>query len=232
GVDGLADAANALRLPFVSGNVSLYNTSAGGNAVPASPIVACVGTVADISRVATSALKAAGSKLFLIGARSDALGGSIVATAIEDASRDALAAADPEAAGREIALLLDAYANDLVLAAHDISDGGLAVTVSEMAFGAAWRALGARIDASRTWAPSIGEAGAWFGESGGFVVEVADAARFESLAGKHGVPVSALGAVTGDARLVLGDVSFEVGALREAWEAPLRGFYDPPEDES
>ncbi|MGH7660452.1 MAG: phosphoribosylformylglycinamidine synthase subunit PurL [Vulcanimicrobiaceae bacterium] len=232
GVDGLADAANALRLPFVSGNVSLYNTSAGGNAVPASPIVACVGTVADISRVATSALKAAGSKLFLIGARSDALGGSIVATAIEDASRDALAAADPEAAGREIALLLDAYANDLVLAAHDISDGGLAVTVSEMAFGAASRALGARIDASRTWAPSIGEAGAWFGESGGFVVEVADAARFESLAGKHGVPVSALGAVTGDARLVLGDVSFEVGALREAWEAPLRGFYDPPEDES
>lgn len=231
-VDGLADAANALELPFVSGNVSLYNTSAGGKAVPASPIVACVGTVADISRVATSALKAAGSRLYLIGARSDALGGAVAAAEIDDASRDALAAIDAAKGGREISLLLDAYAGDLVLAAHDISDGGLAVALSEMAFAAASRGLGARIAPHDAWAPGIGRLGAWFGESGGFVVETADGERFASLARKHGVQAWLLGTVTNDGRLVLGDVSFELAALREAWEAPLRGFYDPPEDES
>lgn len=231
-VDGLADAATILGLPFVSGNVSLYNTSAGGKAVPASPIVACVGTVADISRVATRALKTPGSKLYLIGARSDALGGAVLVAEMDAADGDALPPVDGEKVAREIALLLDAYDGDFVLAAHDISDGGLAVTLSEMAFGAASRRLGAHIAPHGAWAPGIGAAGAWFGESGGFVVETADGTGFESLAKKHGVAAWPIGTVTADARLVLGEVGFDVAVLREAWEAPLRGFYDPPEDES
>jgi len=51
-VDGLAAAATELGLPFVSGNVSLYNAGADGSAIPPSPIVACVGVMDDIADVA------------------------------------------------------------------------------------------------------------------------------------------------------------------------------------
>ena len=50
-VDGLAFAANEARLPFVSGNVSLYNADASGHAIPPSPIVACIGVLDDVSQV-------------------------------------------------------------------------------------------------------------------------------------------------------------------------------------
>ncbi|HEY8320398.1 MAG TPA: AIR synthase related protein, partial [Candidatus Baltobacteraceae bacterium] len=53
-VDGLAAAATELGLPFVSGNVSLYNAGADGSAIPPSPIVACVGVIDDIADVVGS----------------------------------------------------------------------------------------------------------------------------------------------------------------------------------
>ena len=56
-VDGLARAARELGLPFVSGNVSLYNESSDGRAVPASAIVACVGAIDDVANVVTPGLK-------------------------------------------------------------------------------------------------------------------------------------------------------------------------------
>jgi phosphoribosylformylglycinamidine synthase II len=50
-IDGLAAAATELGLPFVSGNVSLYNATGSGRAIPASPIVACIGAIDDLSDV-------------------------------------------------------------------------------------------------------------------------------------------------------------------------------------
>ncbi|HZX68822.1 MAG TPA: phosphoribosylformylglycinamidine synthase subunit PurL, partial [Candidatus Elarobacter sp.] len=63
-VDGLADAARALGVPFVSGNVSLYNRSSTGNHVAPSPIVGCIGTIDDVAHVASPAFKEVGSVLF------------------------------------------------------------------------------------------------------------------------------------------------------------------------
>ena len=89
GVDGLAEAARALQLgapgeplPFVSGNVSLYNESSSGRAIPPSAIVACIGRVEDVGRVVTMQLTAPGNSLFLLGPRQDTLGGSVLAAAI------------------------------------------------------------------------------------------------------------------------------------------------------
>ncbi|HUY40189.1 MAG TPA: phosphoribosylformylglycinamidine synthase subunit PurL [Candidatus Dormibacteraeota bacterium] len=62
-VDGLERAARSLGLPFVSGNVSFYNESSAGKAVPASAIVACIGAIEDVARTVTPALKRAGSAL-------------------------------------------------------------------------------------------------------------------------------------------------------------------------
>jgi phosphoribosylformylglycinamidine synthase II len=62
-VDGLKAAAEALNLPFVSGNVSFYNEGAGGRAIPPSPIVACVGRIDDVARAIRPALDRPGSEL-------------------------------------------------------------------------------------------------------------------------------------------------------------------------
>jgi len=70
-IEGLKRAATDLNLPFVSGNVSFYNESAHGEAIPASTIVACVGALSDISKVLAPAFKEAGSIIY--GAGVDAI---------------------------------------------------------------------------------------------------------------------------------------------------------------
>jgi phosphoribosylformylglycinamidine synthase len=66
-VSEIAKDANELRLPFVSGNVSLYNESSSGTAIPSSPIIGCVGVVDDLRKVVTLGFKHPGSDLYFIG---------------------------------------------------------------------------------------------------------------------------------------------------------------------
>ncbi|MGH7715012.1 MAG: AIR synthase-related protein, partial [Vulcanimicrobiaceae bacterium] len=148
-----------------------------------------------------------------------------------DGELDPLPAIDLEAVRREIALLREGYAKHVVLGAHDISDGGIAVAICEMAFGARRRGLGVRIDSPHGWAKNAGTVGAWFGEAGGFVVEIADAGAWETLARTHAVAPMRIGEVTDTGRLVLDEVSFSAATLFDVWSAPLRGFYDASEEE-
>ena len=92
--------------------------------------------------------------------------------------------------------------------------------------GARRRGLGARIDSCEAWAKDIGTAGAWFGETGGFVVEIADLEAWERLARGHDVETIRIGEVTDNAHIVFGDASFNAMTLYEIWAAPLRGFYE------
>ena len=93
-----------------------------------------------------------------------------------------LPAIDYDRVEREIALLLTAYAGNLVLAAHDISDGGALVALAKMAFATAG---GARIGMRLNESPLDGREGTGaFTETCGFIVEVTDAARFEALGQK------------------------------------------------
>ncbi|MBV8601175.1 MAG: phosphoribosylformylglycinamidine synthase subunit PurL [Candidatus Eremiobacteraeota bacterium] len=223
-VDGLAEAATALETPFVSGNVSLYNTSAGGNAVPASPIVACVGVLENVANVVTPALRERGSALYLIGPRSDALGGS-VAGSFFGAENEALPRIDLAEVRAELEFVRAAIDEGLVLAAHDVSDGGVAVALCEMVFASRERTLSARIASHGAWAPQTAECGAWFGESGGIVVEVAAAERFRAFARERGCAIWRLGDVIAGDTLVFGECEFAVESLHDAWSSPLRGFY-------
>ena len=225
-VDGLAYAARELGTPFVSGNVSLYNQSKGGRAVAPSPIVACVGGIDDIAKTATSAFKAAGSTLRFIGVPQAALGGSVYAEIMGFATT-ALPVPHYPAIRKAIALLRAAYARDLVLAAHDVSDGGLLTTIAEMAFPTLDSApVGAQL-ALPAWAGELLEREVWFAEYGGFVVEVGDDAVFARLAAELDTPAPAIGETIFGAQLRLSAPAeaIDLLALREAWAAPLRDFY-------
>lgn len=224
-IDGLARAAKELGTPFVSGNVSLYNESAAGGAIPPSPIIACIGTIADISKSATSAFKREGSPLFLVGKPQNALGGSVLSSILGIGG--ALPEIDYPSLRAQIMLVLSAFRDNAILAVHDVSDGGIAVALAEMAFGArSFATIGAKIEPLSRWAGGAGGAGAYFGEAGAFIVEVENESRFIELSVRCGAPIAKLGETTREGVLELAGQRFRIDALYEAWSAPLRNFYE------
>ena len=224
-IDGLAHAARQLETPYVSGNVSLYNEAKSGKSVPPSAIVACVGAIADISKTATLALKAAGSRLYLCGRRQAAVGASVISELA--GWQGALPVADYDALRAERDLILDAFAANMILSAHDISDGGLLTTVAEMAFGDGRLRYGARIGSWSDWAPDVGSAGAYFGEAGGFILEIEAAhdANFNKLVQPKALYKVCVGETIEGPLLYAGDQRFDLKALYEAWSAPLTEAY-------
>ncbi len=219
GIDGIAHAARELAVPFVSGNVSLYNQSSTGRAIPASPIIACVGTLADVSTSVTLRFKRVGSALFRLGRVAESLGGSVIAAILGYAAPSAatLPAIDYAAMRAEIATLQDATASGIVLSAHDVSDGGTLVAVAEMAF-AAGASIGAELNASLDLYDA-------FAETGSFVVETSDPVAFAACAQRHGAAAERLGTTTSDPVFRWNDERAPIAELHEAWSAPLRDFY-------
>jgi phosphoribosylformylglycinamidine synthase subunit PurL len=122
-IEGIAQAAEALGIPVVSGNVSLYNDT-DGRSIPPSPVVGCVGLVHDVRRVP------AGWR------RGDSV------SVVRGASNSLLLGNDWLAFEAELIGLVWRAAPGLSLV-HDVSDGGLATAVREMA---EWSAVSADID--------------------------------------------------------------------------------------
>ena len=213
-VRGIGDACRALTLhaaggdaplPVISGNVSFYNQSRSGRTVAPSPIVCCVGNVRDVSRCRSQHLKAPGDRLLLVGLPTADLGGSLYREAIGPAGTPRLPELDLAAARREIAAVIELVEAGLPAAVHDVSDGGLAAAVAEMALGLELQpALGADL-AQPAACAGLTAREFLFSERGGFVLEVppgavAEAARRLDAAG---VAWAEIGAVTAEQRLSL-----------------------------
>ncbi len=225
-IDGLARSARELAVPYVSGNVSLYNENTSGASVPPSPVIACVGAIADIARTATHAFKTPGAAVFRVGRAQSTFGGSVIADVLAIGG-GALPAVDYPAIRAELALLHAAFAAGLVAAAHDISDGGMLAALAEMAFATydADRVLGVHV----ALPAEAALAAAFFTEQCGTLVETTDEAAFVALAAQHGAAIERVAAVTDDALLRLGAeqaASVPIAALYETWSAPLRDFYE------
>ena len=239
-IDGLAVAARELATPYVSGNVSLYNESKTGNAIPASPIVACVGGLDDVSTVVTMGLKRAGSPLYLVGGFHNAMGGAVAAELLGQTGGP-LPHIDYASVRRQIAFMLEAAKRGLLLASHDVSDGGLLTAVAEMAF-ASHGSLGADLNLPHDLLGTFGPLEMYFAEAGGFVVEVADEDAFLALAAELELAdreVTAIGETSPDARLAIDEGIHEqtdegysvsstledIAVLRAAWSQPLAEVY-------
>jgi phosphoribosylformylglycinamidine synthase len=129
-VTGLADGCQALGVPVTGGNVSLYN-STGDVAIHPTPVVGVLGVLDDVTRRTPSGWRTAGQAIFLIGATRDELAGSSWAD-VEHGHLGGLPPAVDLDAERVLAEILVACSRDgLVDAAHDLSDGGLAIALVE-----------------------------------------------------------------------------------------------------
>lgn len=211
GIEGIAAACNGVKLknhrqfstPVISGNVSLYNESKNGH-VPPSAIICCMGKIDDASKAVTIEFKKAGSKIYLLGERKNELGGSEFYHLKNELGAN-VPKADFAQTQKEIYALTDAIAEGLVKAAHDISEGGLAVTVAEMCFGG-WGEgqIGAEIDLSLVPDFGLEDYQKLFSQTGGFAVEIEpqNEQKFLAVCKKNRLKVYQIGKTTKNSRLI------------------------------
>ncbi|WP_242186462.1 phosphoribosylformylglycinamidine synthase subunit PurL [Sphingomonas sp. CARO-RG-8B-R24-01] len=191
-LDGMGDACRALDFPIVSGNVSLYNESkatGGGSAILPTPAIGAIGLLADWSKSATIAFKGTGDVIVLIGERSGHLGQSLWLREVHGREEGAPPPVDLEAERRNSEFVRAHIATGALTAVHDVSDGGIAVTIAEMA-------LAGNVGAMLHAPLPCGVACALFGEDQGlYVATVADHLLLETLmaADAAGVEIERIG---------------------------------------
>ena len=215
-IEGLSVAAGKLGglaspgapLPYVSGNVSLYNQT-GERAIPASPIVMCAGVLRDITIATGLGLAREGDFLVLVGELRNDLSGSTFWRELRGVSGTAPPALDLEREARLQDLAVRAAEGRWVRAAHDVSDGGLLVALAEMTL-AGSPGIGADADLSDL---SRDSDAALFSERPGIVFAVSPerAARLFQAARDAGLSAWPVGGVAAHgklrARLPGGDVT-------------------------
>ena len=129
---GLGEACTALEFPIVSGNVSLYNET-NGQAILPTPTIGGVGLMADWTKMATVKFKAQGDAILLVGAKGSHLGQSIYQREIIGEEKGAPPPVDLAIEKKNGDFVRNLINDGQVTAVHDISDGGLASAVIEMA---------------------------------------------------------------------------------------------------
>ncbi|MGZ5341829.1 MAG: AIR synthase-related protein, partial [Solirubrobacterales bacterium] len=176
-VEGLAEACEALGVPVVGGNVSLYNETAEGPIYP-TPVVGMVGELPDPAKVPGAAFRD-GDAIALVGGFAPSLAGSELAK-LRGALDRGLPEPDIAAAAAAQAAIRDAARSGAIRCAHDISDGGLACAVAECAIAGG---VGATIDLGPVLERVEGAEEGLFGEGAGVFIVSGDRAALESISG-------------------------------------------------
>jgi phosphoribosylformylglycinamidine synthase II len=194
-VRGLADGCAVLGVPVTGGNVSFYNQT-GTVAIHPTPVIGVLGVHDDVRRRLSIGFGAEEQDIVLLGRTGEEFGGSAWAHVLHGHLGGRPPAPDLDAERRLAALLAAAAAAGLMSAAHDLSDGGLAVALAESCLrggvGCAVRLPGDPFTAL-------------FSESAGravVAVRPGAEAAFGQLRDAHGVPGETIGTVGGD-RLVV-----------------------------
>ncbi|HTI66191.1 MAG TPA: phosphoribosylformylglycinamidine synthase subunit PurL [Caulobacteraceae bacterium] len=220
-IEGMAEACRTLDFPVVSGNVSLYNETAGA-AIPPTPTCGAVGLLPDYARRASYRTMKGGDRLILIGDTVGELGASLYLREILGREDGAPPPVDLAAERRNGDLVRGLIRDGLVETVHDLSDGGLAAAAAEMALAS---------DVG-LWLGTQGPlpAHAWlFGEDQGrYLLAVAPSAEGQVLdrAAKAGVPAAVVGDAGGTGLAAKGLFDIPLGELRavnEAWMPAYMG---------
>jgi phosphoribosylformylglycinamidine synthase len=197
-IAGMRKAAKVLDFPVVSGNVSLYNET-DGEAILPTPVIGGVGVMADVSKHATVAFKKAGEAIVLVGETTGWLGQSIYLREIERREEGAPPPVDLDVEKANGDFTRDLIEQNIVSACHDLSDGGIAVAVAEMAL--ASTGLGAALDISGEM-PAHAQ---MFGEDQArYLVTTDDPEIVTGKARAANVPAYVIGHVSDDGQLTLG----------------------------
>ena len=214
-ITGMGEACRALNTPVVGGNVSLYNES-GDTAIYPTPVIGMVGLLDDVSAACSIGLNS-GDVIMLLGELQPLLGGSQYLTNKLGRASGPVPPVDLDLEAALCRLLPQAITAGVVKAAHDVSDGGIAVTLAEMAVAGN---CGFSVAIPQEPRPDC-----WlFAESPGAVVIALDPSQVDEmkeLAARHNVSVARLGQAAGNHLVVEGVLDIELSRAAEAWNSTL-----------
>ncbi|WP_344779551.1 phosphoribosylformylglycinamidine synthase subunit PurL [Microbacterium kribbense] len=230
-VDGLADGCLQLGIPVTGGNVSFYNQT-GDTPIHPTPVVGVMGIIEDVAHRIPSGWQDEGQNIYLLGVTATELSGSAWAATVHGHLGGRPPAVDLDAEMRLAALLHAANDQNLISSAHDLSEGGLAQTLTDgvLRFGVGARVwLDELIDRD-----GVDAAAALFAESTGRVIVTVpreDDVKFQGLCAGRRYPVLRIGVTDQagpDAALeVQGLFTIPVSELRALTSATLPAVFGP-----
>lgn len=224
-IKGLADACQFFDAPVVGGNVSLYNENPD-NKIDPTPVVSLLGIIDDKAHITGSTVKTGTEHFVLLGGAPSELGQTTYLKVTHNLKTGPAPLLDLPAQQRLVDVLLDQIRAGRVAAAHDISDGGLLVTLAEMLF-ADKVTFGASIDLGAL--DNVARADALlFGESQGRVVvavkSAEDAEQVLAAAKAAQLPAAHIGQALTESTLTVSApkldraLTWDTVPLRRAWQ--------------
>lgn len=212
---GMGDACKALNTPVTGGNVSFYNENAKSAIFP-SPIIGMLGLIEDVEKHAmTPSFKNEGDVVLFIGADRKGLGATEYLKVVHGLTTGDSPELDIPFEVKLQDALLEAIQTELVTAAHDISDGGLSITLAEMAI---YGGLGANVNIDAL----IGSKHeVLFSEAQSGVVITVTPEKLEKVTSHFnsaGIPITNLGTVSGTSLNIEGVAELDVEGMKEIYE--------------
>lgn len=192
-IEGIKEACLAFDYPIVSGNCSLYNET-NGNPIQPAPAIGGVGLMQDISKMMTIPFKAEGETIIVIGECKGHVGQSLYLRDMygkEEGAPPTVPLTAERRHGKFVRQLIDDQA---ITACHDVSDGGLLITIAEMSMASE---IGCKIEGPV-------DAGFWFGEDQArYVITAKDADAVLAKLDAAAIPHMNLGQTGGGSLLSL-----------------------------
>ena len=238
----LVRAANAchdlsidLQTPFISGKDSLHNefsyTDDAGKrqtiSIPATLLISAMGQVPDVANCVTMDFKSAGNLIYQIGITGNHLGGSHWGL-VSGNSGGHVPTVDTAVSKPTFNAVFGAISGGLIRSCHDLSEGGLAVAIAEMAFagGLGVEADVSAIDVSGTDGANADLARLFSESNTRFAVEVEPKNQAAFEAAFANIAVAKIGTVTDGEGVVINSgetvlINSPVSELKEAWQSPL-----------
>jgi phosphoribosylformylglycinamidine synthase subunit PurL len=205
-VRGLADGCLEMGLPVTGGNVSFYNQT-GAVAILPTPVIGVLGVIDDVRTRTPMSFDKAGLDLYLLGETKADIAGSEWAY-IHGLRGGSAPIADLQREMRLIEVLVAGRTEKIFTAAHDLSQGGLSATLTEMVLR---HNVGAKVTLENVSVALISET------PGRVVVAVdpSQASALTALADKHAIAITKIGSTGGDA-LEINDAKISLTELRKA----------------
>ncbi|WP_074380733.1 phosphoribosylformylglycinamidine synthase subunit PurL [Bartonella doshiae] len=212
-IKGIGEACRILDFPIVSGNVSLYNET-NGEAILPTPTIAGVGLIDDWSKIVTISGMQNKDHIVLVGNCGSHLGQSIYARNILNIYTGAPPHVDLQLEKKHGKFVRNVIHSDFVHAAHDISDGGLAIALAEMVIKSG-KGIKAKLSKKLPYHAEL------FGEDQGrylLAIKPHMLNDLKELAQVSGVSLTELGIVEGDSLDIDGILTLSIEELTQAYE--------------
>ncbi len=222
-IAGIREACLVLGVPVIGGNVSFYNETSGRSVHP-TPAIGMLGLIDDKKNITRQWFSAPGDKVVLIGSGEPVLGGTEYMKTIHGITAGMPPAIDLDNEKNLQDACLKAIKTGIILSAHDVSEGGLAVALAESCMGPD-APIGVSIELT---APEGMRPDAMlFGEGPSRIIvsvnKGGDVKTLEEICASFNVPMTVIGETGGERFRIKGFVDLGIEDIIDAWSGGLEG---------